>query len=88
MKLLTNNPKKIVGLEGYGLEVVERVPIEMAPTRRNRAYLATKRDKMGHLLTLLAPPAVPEGARAPAATGAKRAKAARATRARKGRNGR
>jgi 3,4-dihydroxy 2-butanone 4-phosphate synthase/GTP cyclohydrolase II len=52
MRLLTNNPKKIVGLEGYGLQVVERVPIEMAPTRRNRAYLETKRDKMGHLLTL------------------------------------
>ncbi len=52
MRLLTNNPKKIVGLEGYGLEVVERVPIEMPPTRRNRAYLITKRDKMGHLLTL------------------------------------
>jgi 3,4-dihydroxy 2-butanone 4-phosphate synthase / GTP cyclohydrolase II len=53
MKLLTNNPKKIIGLEGYGLEMVERVPIEMAPTRRNRAYLTTKRDKMGHLLTLV-----------------------------------
>jgi 3,4-dihydroxy 2-butanone 4-phosphate synthase/GTP cyclohydrolase II len=52
MRLLTNNPKKIVGLEGYGLEVVERVPIETPPTRRNRAYLATKRDKLGHLLTL------------------------------------
>jgi 3,4-dihydroxy 2-butanone 4-phosphate synthase/GTP cyclohydrolase II len=52
MRLLTNNPKKIVGLEGYGLAVVERVPIEMAPTRKNRAYLMTKRDKMGHLLTL------------------------------------
>jgi 3,4-dihydroxy 2-butanone 4-phosphate synthase/GTP cyclohydrolase II len=52
MRLLTNNPKKIVGLEGYGLEVVERVPIEMPATRRNRAYLVTKRDKMGHLLTL------------------------------------
>ncbi len=52
MRLLTNNPKKIVGLEGYGLEVAERVPIEMPPTRRNRAYLITKRDKMGHLLTL------------------------------------
>jgi 3,4-dihydroxy 2-butanone 4-phosphate synthase/GTP cyclohydrolase II len=52
MRLLTNNPKKIVGLEGYGLEVVERVPIETPPTRRNRAYLVTKRDKMGHLLTL------------------------------------
>jgi 3,4-dihydroxy 2-butanone 4-phosphate synthase/GTP cyclohydrolase II len=54
MRLLTNNPKKIIGLEGYGLEVAERVPIEMAPTRRNRAYLATKRDKLGHLLTLRA----------------------------------
>jgi 3,4-dihydroxy 2-butanone 4-phosphate synthase/GTP cyclohydrolase II len=53
MRLLTNNPKKIIGLEGYGLEVVERVPIEMIPTRRNRAYLVTKRDKMGHLLTLV-----------------------------------
>jgi 3,4-dihydroxy 2-butanone 4-phosphate synthase/GTP cyclohydrolase II len=52
MRLLTNNPKKIVGLEGYGLEVVERVSIEMPPTRRNRAYLQTKRDKLGHLLTL------------------------------------
>ncbi len=52
MRLLTNNPKKIVGLEGYGLEVVARVPLEIVPTRRNQAYLATKRDKMGHLLTL------------------------------------
>jgi 3,4-dihydroxy 2-butanone 4-phosphate synthase / GTP cyclohydrolase II len=52
MRLLTNNPKKIVGLEGYGLEVAERVPIETPPNRRNRAYLATKRDKLGHLLTL------------------------------------
>jgi 3,4-dihydroxy 2-butanone 4-phosphate synthase/GTP cyclohydrolase II len=52
MRLLTNNPKKIVGLEGYGLEVQERVPIEMPPTLRNRAYLTTKREKFGHLLTL------------------------------------
>jgi 3,4-dihydroxy 2-butanone 4-phosphate synthase/GTP cyclohydrolase II len=52
MRLLTNNPKKIVGLEGYGLKVVERLPIETTPTARNRAYLKTKRDKMGHLLTL------------------------------------
>ncbi len=52
MRLLTNNPKKIVGLEGYGLEVVARVPLEIAPTRENQVYLATKRDKMGHLLTL------------------------------------
>jgi 3,4-dihydroxy 2-butanone 4-phosphate synthase/GTP cyclohydrolase II len=52
MRLLTNNPKKIVGLEGYGIQVVERLPIETPPTPRNRAYLQTKRDKMGHLLTL------------------------------------
>jgi 3,4-dihydroxy 2-butanone 4-phosphate synthase/GTP cyclohydrolase II len=52
IRLLTNNPKKIVGLEGYGLEVIERVSIEMPPTRNNRAYLVTKRDKMGHLLTI------------------------------------
>jgi 3,4-dihydroxy 2-butanone 4-phosphate synthase/GTP cyclohydrolase II len=56
MRLLTNNPKKIVGLEGYGLEVVERVPIETPPNPRNRAYLVTKRDKLGHLLTLASPP--------------------------------
>jgi 3,4-dihydroxy 2-butanone 4-phosphate synthase/GTP cyclohydrolase II len=54
MRLLTNNPTKIIGLEGYGLEVVERVSIEMPATLRNRAYLLTKRDKMGHLLTLSA----------------------------------
>ncbi|HVO31228.1 MAG TPA: bifunctional 3,4-dihydroxy-2-butanone-4-phosphate synthase/GTP cyclohydrolase II [bacterium] len=53
MKILTNNPKKIVGLEGYGLEVVDRVPIEIAPNEVNAAYLRTKRDKMGHLLTLV-----------------------------------
>jgi 3,4-dihydroxy 2-butanone 4-phosphate synthase/GTP cyclohydrolase II len=88
MKLLTNNPKKIVGLEGYGLEVVERVPIEMAPTRRNRAYLATKRDKLGHLLTLAPSAPARAAARRPAAKGAKPVKAARATRTRKGRDGR
>ena len=60
MRLLTNNPKKIVGLEGYGLEVVERVPIETPPSKGNRAYLRTKRDKMGHLLTL-APERVRKG---------------------------
>jgi 3,4-dihydroxy 2-butanone 4-phosphate synthase / GTP cyclohydrolase II len=48
--LLTNNPKKIVGLAGYGLEVVERVPLEMDPTDMNEKYLRTKRDKLGHLL--------------------------------------
>ena len=71
MRLLTNNPKKIIGLEGYGLEVVERVPIEMPATRRNRAYLITKRDKMGHLLTL-APPASQARRTASRAKGRKR----------------
>jgi 3,4-dihydroxy 2-butanone 4-phosphate synthase/GTP cyclohydrolase II len=49
MRLLTNNPRKIVGLEGYGLEVAERVPIEVPASDANRFYLETKRDKMGHL---------------------------------------
>ncbi len=50
MKLMTNNPKKIVGLEGYGIEVVDRVPIESNPVPENLGYLQCKRDKMGHLL--------------------------------------
>lgn len=50
LRLLTNNPKKIVGLEGYGLKVVERVPIEIQPNPINEQYLKTKRDKMGHLI--------------------------------------
>ena len=50
IRLLTNNPKKIVGLEGYGLEVVERVPIRVAPGPHNKKYLRTKKKKMGHLL--------------------------------------
>jgi 3,4-dihydroxy 2-butanone 4-phosphate synthase/GTP cyclohydrolase II len=50
MRLMTNNPKKIVGLEGYGLEVVERVPIEIEPNEINHRYLETKRDKLGHLI--------------------------------------
>jgi len=50
IRLLTNNPKKIVGLEGYGLEVVERVPIEIPANVANRRYLETKRDKLGHLI--------------------------------------
>jgi len=52
MRLLTNNPKKIVGLEGYGLEVVERLPIEIPSESENREYLKCKRDKMGHLLEI------------------------------------
>ena len=50
IKLLTNNPRKIVGLSGYGLEVVERVPIQMHPGDFNRKYLRTKKQKLGHLL--------------------------------------
>ncbi|MEF2244909.1 MULTISPECIES: bifunctional 3,4-dihydroxy-2-butanone-4-phosphate synthase/GTP cyclohydrolase II [unclassified Paenibacillus] len=50
MKLLTNNPRKIRGLEGYGLEVVERVPIKMEPNESNRGYLQTKKAKLGHML--------------------------------------
>jgi 3,4-dihydroxy 2-butanone 4-phosphate synthase/GTP cyclohydrolase II len=51
MRLLTNNPAKRAGLEGYGLSVVERVPLETTPCPENVAYLATKRDKLGHMLS-------------------------------------
>jgi 3,4-dihydroxy 2-butanone 4-phosphate synthase/GTP cyclohydrolase II len=50
IRLLTNNPRKLVGLDGYGLEILERVPIVPPATDDNRAYLAVKRDKLGHLL--------------------------------------
>jgi len=50
IRILTNNPKKISGLEGYGLTVVEQVPIETPPNAENRRYLATKREKLGHRL--------------------------------------
>lgn len=50
VRLLTNNPKKVVGIEGYGLELVERVPIQVEPTPHNARYLKTKRDKFGHFL--------------------------------------
>jgi len=53
MNLLTNNPKKIVGLDGYGLELVDRVPIEMPANAVNKNYLKTKKEKMGHLLSLV-----------------------------------
>lgn len=48
IRLLTNNPKKIVGLEGYGLEIVKRLPLRVRATRMNKKYLATKREKLGH----------------------------------------
>ena len=47
---MTNNPRKLVGLQGYGLEIVERVPLISDPNKENRAYLDAKRDKLGHLL--------------------------------------
>jgi 3,4-dihydroxy 2-butanone 4-phosphate synthase/GTP cyclohydrolase II len=50
MRLMTNNPKKLYGLEGFGLEVAERVPIALPPHGDNERYLAAKRDKLGHLL--------------------------------------
>jgi len=50
IRLLTNNPRKVIGLEGYGLEIAERVPLEVEPNNVNRRYLETKRDKMHHLL--------------------------------------
>ena len=50
IRLMTNNPKKIVGLEGYGLKVIERVPIEIAPNPMNKKYLKAKKEKLGHVL--------------------------------------
>ncbi len=55
VRLLTNNPKKIIGLSGYGLTISERVAIEIPPSEYNRHYLETKRDKLGHLLDVLQP---------------------------------
>jgi len=53
MRLLTNNPRKVKGLEGFGLQIVERVPIEIPPNERNSNYLKVKKDKLGHLLSMV-----------------------------------
>ncbi len=52
IRLLTNNPRKIVGLEGYGLKVVERIPLEILPNPSNYNYLKTKKEKLGHNLKI------------------------------------
>jgi 3,4-dihydroxy 2-butanone 4-phosphate synthase/GTP cyclohydrolase II len=52
LRLLTNNPRKIAGLEGYGLQVVDRVSIEICPGENNHFYLYTKKNKLGHLLNI------------------------------------
>ena len=52
LRLLTNNPKKIIGLKSYGLEIVEQVAIKIKPNKNNKKYLETKRTKLGHLLDL------------------------------------
>jgi len=51
IRLLTNNPRKIVGLEGYGLSVAERVPLQIPHNEVNEKYLKTKKEKLGHLLS-------------------------------------
>jgi 3,4-dihydroxy 2-butanone 4-phosphate synthase/GTP cyclohydrolase II len=51
IRVMTNNPRKLVGLEGYGLEIAERVPLVASRTQENAGYLAAKKDKLGHLLT-------------------------------------
>jgi 3,4-dihydroxy 2-butanone 4-phosphate synthase/GTP cyclohydrolase II len=53
IKLMTNNPKKIVGLEGHGLKIVKRIPMEISPTKANKRYLKTKKEKMGHMLKIV-----------------------------------
>ncbi|MDQ3100722.1 MAG: bifunctional 3,4-dihydroxy-2-butanone-4-phosphate synthase/GTP cyclohydrolase II, partial [Bacteroidota bacterium] len=52
MRLLTNNPRKRTGLVGYGLEIVENIPIEITANDHNRKYLQTKKDKLGHHLSM------------------------------------
>ncbi|MGH2810680.1 MAG: bifunctional 3,4-dihydroxy-2-butanone-4-phosphate synthase/GTP cyclohydrolase II, partial [Actinomycetota bacterium] len=59
IRLMTNSPRKYAGIEGYGLSITERVPIQTRPTEHNVAYLRTKRDRLGHILEGLEPPAEP-----------------------------
>jgi 3,4-dihydroxy 2-butanone 4-phosphate synthase / GTP cyclohydrolase II len=60
IRLLTNNPKKVVGVDGYGLSIEERVPIQIAANLNNRRYLQTKKDKLGHLLDPISDSVAPE----------------------------
>ena len=53
LRLITNNPRKFIGLTGYGLEIVERVPLEIPPNKQNLKYLKTKKEKMGHILEMV-----------------------------------
>ncbi|MFA5805697.1 MAG: bifunctional 3,4-dihydroxy-2-butanone-4-phosphate synthase/GTP cyclohydrolase II [Melioribacteraceae bacterium] len=55
IRLMTNNPKKIIGLRGYDLEIVERIPIEIKPNEKNEKYLKTKHEKLGHILSFIPP---------------------------------
>jgi 3,4-dihydroxy 2-butanone 4-phosphate synthase/GTP cyclohydrolase II len=52
LRIMTNNPRKIIGLQGYGMNIVERVPLELPPSTSNLSYLRSKREKLGHLLTV------------------------------------
>jgi 3,4-dihydroxy 2-butanone 4-phosphate synthase/GTP cyclohydrolase II len=61
IRLLTNNPKKVIGIEGHGLRIVERVPIQMPANPNNHRYLLTKKHKLGHLLAEFTPPNPPAG---------------------------
>jgi 3,4-dihydroxy 2-butanone 4-phosphate synthase/GTP cyclohydrolase II len=62
MRLLTNNPGKRAGLEGYGLAISERVPLESTPTKENIEYLRAKREKLGHIIDNLGEESAPAGA--------------------------
>jgi 3,4-dihydroxy 2-butanone 4-phosphate synthase/GTP cyclohydrolase II len=53
MRIITNNPGKRAGIEGYGVKIVERVPLEITPNENNLKYLRTKKDKLGHVLHLM-----------------------------------